>query len=289
LSNADRGRFADRLCSAIETTGAPACVGLDPAIEKLPAAVRRSAKNDADAIERFSMGVLDAAHGVVPAIKLQSACYERLGSAGFAAMERVTRRAREMGFLVILDAKRGDIGISALHYAHMAFNAIGADAVTVSAYLGPDTVEPFLAEQYADRGVFILVRTSNPGSDGVQSRRLEDGRTVAQLIADHVATLGEKYIGESGYSSVGAVVAATKPDDAAALRKRMPRQIFLVPGFGAQGGTVETVRALFNKDGKGALITASRSVIYGFSDEDADWTEGVRRAAEGFVEELRST
>lgn len=288
MSNADRGHIADRLCSAIEAAGAPACVGLDPAMEKLPASIRQSATSDSHAIETFSMGVLDAAQGVVPAVKIQSACYERLGSAGFAAMERVAQRARAMGFLVILDAKRGDIGVSAQHYAHTAFNTIGADAVTVSAFMGPDTVEPFLAAQYADRGVFVLVRTSNPGSDSVQSRRLEDGRTVAQLMADHAATLGERHIGESGYSSVGAVVAATKPDDAAALRQRMPRQIFLVPGFGAQGGTVESVRALFNEDGRGALITASRSVIYGFDDSDADWTAGVRRAAEGFVEQLRS-
>lgn len=278
---------ADRLCSAITETGAPACVGLDPVIEKLPESVCNGAANDADAIEAFSNGVLDAVQGIAPAVKMQSACYERHGSAGFAALERVMRRANEMGFVTILDAKRGDIGVSAEHYAHLAFNVMHADFVTVSAYMGADTVQPFLAEQYQDRGVFALVRTSNPGSDGVQSRRLEDGRSVAQLVADHMATLGGSNVGGAGYSNVGAVVAATKPDDAAALRQRMPQQIFLVPGFGAQGGTVETVRALFDDNGMGALITASRSVIYGFAEPDTDWTAGVRRAAEGFVEELR--
>ncbi|MCB9838051.1 MAG: orotidine-5'-phosphate decarboxylase [Phycisphaeraceae bacterium] len=285
---ADRGHFADRLCSAIERTGTPACVGLDPVVERLPRSIIDESNNEADAIERFSAGVIDAVAGLVPAVKLQSACYERWGSTGFATLERVSRQALSKGLLVILDAKRGDIGVSAGHYASAAFGAIGADAVTVSAYMGPDTVDPFLAPGYADRGVFALVRTSNPGSDSVQSRRLEDGRTVAQMIADHVATLGERSIGERGYSSVGAVVAATKPDDAAALRKRMPHQVFLVPGYGAQGGTAETVRALFNGDGMGALVTASRSVIYGFGEGDADWTQGVRRAAAGFVAELNA-
>ncbi len=283
-----KSHAADRLCSAITETGAPACVGLDPVVERLPESVRSGAASDADAIEAFSNGVLDAAQGIAPAVKLQSACYERHGSAGFAALERVMQRARSMGFVTILDAKRGDIGVSAEHYAHLAFNVMGADFVTVSAYMGADTVRPFLAEQYQDRGVFALVRTSNPGSDGVQSRRLEDGRSVAQLVADHVATLGDSNIGGAGYSNVGAVVAATKPEDAAALRQRMPEQIFLVPGFGAQGGTVETVRALFDERGMGALITASRSVIYGFDESDADWTAGVRRAAEGFIEQLRA-
>lgn len=287
MSAAGAPHFADRLCSAIDAAGAPACVGLDPVLDKLPRSVVDSASSDADAIERFSAGVLDAVHGVVPAVKLQSACFERFGSAGFAALERTAQQARSMGFVVILDAKRGDIGVSAEHYAHAAFTTLGADAVTVSPYMGADTIEPFLTNSYADRGVFALVRTSNPGSDAVQSRRLEDGRTVAQMIADHVATLGEPNVGESGYSNVGAVVAATKPQDAAALRARMPRQIFLVPGFGAQGGSAETVSALFNDDGRGSLITASRSVIYASIEDDDHWTDGVRRAAEGFVAELR--
>ena len=281
-----REHFADRLCSAIESAGAPACVGLDPVLEKLPRAVRDAPTIDADAIEHFCMGVLEAIDGVIPAVKLQSACFERLGAPGFAVLERVANKAKTMGFIVIYDAKRGDIGVTAAHYTRAAFNVLGADAVTVNPYMGPDAIEAFLAPEYADRGVFALVRTSNPGSDAVQSHKLEDGRTVAQMIADHTATLGEANIGKSGYSNVGAVVAATKPEDAAVLRKRMPRQFFLVPGFGAQGGTAETVRALFNTNGQGALITASRSVIYGFEEGDADWLGAVRKAAEGFAKSL---
>jgi orotidine-5'-phosphate decarboxylase len=241
-------------------------------------------------VERFSVGVLDAVRGIVPAVKVQSACYERFGAPGFAAMERVCAHAKKTGLIVVLDAKRGDIGVSARHYAHAAFHRIGADALTVSPYLGMDTLEPMaarFAQEYPDRGLFVLVRTSNPGSDGVQNQRLADGRTVAQAMGAMVATLGEKSVGASGYSSVGAVVAATKPDDARAMREAMARQIFLVPGFGAQGGTVETVRALFHEGRHGALITASRSVIFAFGKGESDWTNSIARAAKGFVGDLR--
>jgi orotidine-5'-phosphate decarboxylase len=268
-------------------------VGLDPVVENLPDELRAQARDDessAAMVERFSVGVLDAVRGIVPAVKVQSACYERFGAPGFAAMERVCAHAKKTGLIVVLDAKRGDIGVSARHYAHAAFNRIGADALTVSPYLGMDTLEPMaagLAQEYPDRGLFVLVRTSNPGSDGVQNQRLASGQTVAQAMGAMVATLGEKSVGASGYSSVGAVVAATKPDDARAMRDAMPKQIFLVPGFGAQGGTVETVRALFHKGRRGALITASRSVIFAFEKGEKDWTNSIANAARGFVEELR--
>lgn len=285
--------FADRLCAAIERLDAPACVGLDPVVENLPDELRAKASDDessAAMVERFSMGVLDAVRGIVPAVKIQSACYERFGAPGFAAMERVCAHAKEDGLIVVLDAKRGDIGVSARHYAHAAFHRIGADAVTVSPYLGMDTLEPMaagFAQEYPDRGLFVLVRTSNPGSDGVQNQRLASGQTVAQAMGAMVAQLGEKSVGASGYSSVGAVVAATKPEDARAMREAMARQIFLVPGFGAQGGTVETVRALFHKGRRGALITASRSVIFAFGKGDKDWTGAIASAAREFVGELR--
>lgn len=293
---ASEKNFADRLCAAIERLDAPACVGLDPVVENLPDELRAQARDDessAAMVERFSMGVLDAARGIVPAVKVQSACYERFGAPGFAAMERVCAHATRAGLLVVLDAKRGDIGVSARHYAHAAFSRIGADALTVSPYLGMDTLEPMapvaagVADEYADRGLFVLVRTSNPGSDGVQNQRLADGRSVAQAMGAMVATLGEKSVGARGYSSVGAVVAATKPEDARAMRDAMPRQIFLVPGFGAQGGTVETVRALFHEGRRGAIITASRSVIFAFGKGEKNWTGAIARAARGFVGELR--
>ncbi len=276
--------FADRLFDAIEGVGTAACVGLDPDAARLPGEL--GGQSPAEAIEAFSLGVLEAivpdSGPIVAAVKAQSACYERYGSAGVVALERTIDRANELGLVVILDAKRGDIGVSARHYAAAAVG-MGAHAITVNAYLGPETVEPYLD---AGLGVFVLVRTSNPGSDVVQSRALRDDRTVAEMMADHVAALGERYIGENGYSSVGAVVGATKPGDAEALRTRMPRQFFLVPGFGAQGGTVETVRGLVDGRGGGVLVSASRSVIYAGEPDGADWQESIRSAASAFADEV---
>jgi len=235
---------------------------------------------------------VEAVADVVPAVKLQSACFERYGAPGWAALELAGAEARERGLLVILDAKRGDIGISATHYAAAAA-ALGAHALTVNAYLGPETVEPYLE---AGLGVFVLVRTSNPDSDAVQSSPLEDGRTVAEMMADLVTTLGASRRGERGLSDVGAVVAATKPADAASLRARMPDTPFLVPGFGAQGGSSETIRGLRRPAGDGGLlVSASRSVIYpdaarpdtaGRPVQD-DWREQVRAAARSMAASLQ--
>ena len=283
--------FADRLFAAIKKARCPACVGLDPVMDRLPEQLKNLRASNA--IERFSCGVLDALVDggndgtkggklVVPAVKPQTACFERHGSTGVAALKRTIARANELGFVVILDAKRGDIGISAAHYAAAAVD-MGAHAITVNGYLGPETIEPYLD---AGLGVFVLVRTSNPGSDAVQSLLLEDGRTVAEMMGGHVATLGERLIGACGYSNVGAVVGATKPEDARAMRACMPNQFFLVPGFGAQGGTIETVRGLVDARGGGVLVTASRSVIYGFESND-DWQSQVREAARVFVDQFR--
>ncbi|MEK6701251.1 MAG: orotidine-5'-phosphate decarboxylase [Planctomycetota bacterium] len=273
--------FADMLCDAIRAVGSPVCVGLDPVLESLPAQCKDAA-DAPTAIERFSIGVVAAVAGVVAAVKFQSACFERYGSLGVAAMERSIAHARSRGVIVVLDAKRGDIGISASHYAAGAV-AMGVHCVTVNGYLGMSGVEPFLA---AGLGVFVLVRTSNPDSDAVQSPRLGDGRSVAELVADQVASLGDKHIGVSGLSAAGAVVGATKSADGLALRARMPRQIFLVPGYGAQGGTADDIRALLTPGGGGVLVTASRSVIYAKPDAAEAWQATVHHAAKSFAAEI---
>jgi orotidine-5'-phosphate decarboxylase len=276
---------ADRLLARIAVAGAPICVGLDPVAEKLPAALRPAAGDAAaaDAVERFSVGVLDAVTGIAPAVKVQAACFERHGPAGSAALARVLSHAATCGFEVILDFKRGDIGVSADHYAASARGPFASQWTTVSAYLGTDSIVPFLAP---GRGAFALVRTSNPSGDALQSLRLADGRTVAEAVADLVAASGAPYVGTSGFSALGAVVGATKRADAAALRARMPAQLFLVPGYGAQGGGVDDVLPCFHADGRGAVVTASRSVIYAFDAGDRDWTGAVRRAAERFRDEI---
>lgn len=297
----------DRLRTAIARFESPACVGLDPVLEKLPDAVRAAHHDPVKAIEAFCLGVLDSIAGSVAIVKPQSACFERYGAPGVAALRQVMVAAHERGMLVILDAKRGDIGVSAEHYAAATFGrpeqgrAISprhaADYLTVNAYLGMDTVEPYLAEGGGGtgaHGVFVLVRTSNPGSDGVQSVKLVDGRTVAEMMADHVRELGSRpgMMGQSGLSCVGAVVGATKSSDARALRERMPNTPFLIPGYGAQGGTLEDIRPMLragsNAAGWGVVVNASRSVIFPSTvDEKADWRTAVTEAAKRFAEDLR--
>ncbi len=301
--------FADRLASALERSGSVACVGLDPVLEKLPAEIRARHHEPVAAIEEFCAGVIRAVAPCVGVIKPQSACFERFGHRGVATLERLCRLAREAGLIVILDAKRGDIGITAEHYAAAAIHA-GADAITVSGYLGPETVVPYLQ---AGLGVFVLVRTSNPGSDVIQSARLVDGRTSADAMADEVARLGERYVSGNGWSQVGAVVGATKSAEGQSLRARMPRQMLLIPGFGAQGGTIDDVRTLVatppsppgaaggpqsSAASLGVIVNASRSVLYptaakgGADAERADigpeprWMLAVRREAKSLAASL---
>ncbi|MEM9882594.1 MAG: orotidine-5'-phosphate decarboxylase [Planctomycetota bacterium] len=283
MPDPERPHVMDRLLDACRAKGAPVCVGLDPVVAKLPDAL--GGLEPVAAIERFCYEVIDAVAEHVPAVKPQLACFERYGSVGFAVYERVVTAAHEAGLFVIGDGKRGDIGLSASHYASGLLageedGAVGCDALTVNAYLGADGVEPFVrAAAATGRGLFALVRTSNPGGDALQGLLLGDGRSVAEAVADLVADLGCGHLGQRGYSVLGAVVGATKPADAAELRRRMPQQLFLVPGFGAQGGSADDVRACFKADGTGAIVTASRSVLYAFDPADTDWPDAVANAA----------
>lgn len=266
----------------MDAAGSPVCVGLDPVVERIPPEVHAS--SGSTTLARFSLGIIDAVRGVVPCIKIQAACFERYGPEGFKALEEVMASAKSAGFVTILDAKRGDIGISAEHYAAALFGHFSADWCTANAYLGMDGVTPFL-----DRGgVFALVRTSNPASDALQSLLLRDGRSVAEAVASLVAATGAESIGTRGFSSLGAVVGATKAQDATALRTLMPNQLFLVPGYGAQGGTADDVRPCFRSDGRGAIVTASRSVIYPTCKPGEHWKSAVERAAHSFAAEVRA-
>lgn len=277
---------ADRLLRAIERIGSPVCIGIDPVVDRLPRPL--AALDPVEAIERFSIEVIDAVCEAAPCVKVQSACFERFGAAGAAALERVLAHSRrQAGLIVILDAKRGDIGLSAEHYAAGVFDRdlrSAPDFITINSYLGDDGILPFLRP---GRGAFALVRTSNPASDRIQTQRLDDGRTVAEAVADVIADIGESTLGESGYSALGAVVGATKRDEIAALRKRMPKQILLVPGYGAQGATADDIRDCFNADGRGALITASRSVIHAFQPAATNWPDMVEAAAKALADEIR--
>ncbi|MEM1186079.1 MAG: orotidine-5'-phosphate decarboxylase [Planctomycetota bacterium] len=293
--------FSDRLAAAIETVNAPLCVGIDPVIEKIPETVRHQ-REPAAACESFARGVIEAIQGVAAAIKPQAACFERWGTPGWQALERTVLAAREAGLIVVLDAKRGDIGASSAHYAASAAS-LGADAVTVNAYLGTSGIEPFLSEGL---GVFCLVRTSNPDADQIQSQELADGRTVSEAVAGIVAGLGAGHVGERGMSDVGAVVGATqtgsgKRPTPEALRGAMPDQVFLTPGLGAQGATAEDLRPLFRSSTTGpadcgVLATASRSVTYpSFEGQDDTgplaerrWIDAVGRESRTLAASLRA-
>lgn len=281
--------FADRLLAACRAKGAPVCVGLDPVYDRLPPSLRKT-QSPIESIHHFCRGVLEAIEPHVPCVKIQSACFERYRAAGVEVYHELVQEAADMGLLVIGDAKRGDIGVSAAHYAagNLADDPTdarcprGPDALTINSYFGEDGIEPFIQSAVAGgKGLFALVRTSNPGGDAIQGLPLRDGGTVAEAVAQLVAQLGagENLVGRSGYSLLGAVVGATKPQDAARLRELMPQQIFLVPGFGAQGAGPDEVRPCFDKSGNGAIITASRSVIFAFQKGDDDWRGAIASAA----------
>ncbi len=275
----------DLLLDALKRAGSPVCVGLDPVLERLPEPLKPQDATNASAayaIAAFSCAVLHAVRGTVGAVKVQSACYERFGAEGAAALDCVCREARELGFVVIFDAKRADIGVSTEHYA-AASRALDAQFTTCSPYLGADGIEPFLAH---GQGAFALVRTSNLSGDLLQSLALADGRTVAEAVADLVAALGAKHLGASGFSSLGAVVGATKRDDAVRLRARMPHAMFLVPGYGTQGGTADDVRACFREDGRGAVVNASRSILYPRRAGGQSFEDAIREAACTFRDEV---
>lgn len=281
--------FADRLAGAIDDAGTPLCVGIDPTPERLPPALTSLTNDPAELMAAFCIGVVDAVAGIAPVVKPQSACFERLGSMGVGVLEHTIARARERGMLVVLDAKRGDIGSTARHYAAGAL-AMGADAITINPYMGRSAVEPFLG---AGLGVFALARTSNPDSDEIQSARLENGARVGEHVASVIADLGSTRLGARGMSDLGAVVGATKSDEGARLRAIMPEQCFLVPGVGAQGGTVDDVRALVRPNAGtpgelGVLVNASRSVIYAPPEAGETWTDAIARAARQLGDQLRT-
>lgn len=294
--------FADRLIAKCNEIGAPVCVGLDPVFNRLPHSLVKNIESPDDepavvhAIERFCNRVIKAVAPHVPAVKIQAACFERYRSLGMPAFFRVVEFAKSRDLIVIADAKRGDIGASSEHYAAALLGHQNTpqyddpDALTVNSFMGTDGLQPFM-ERAANLGLglFALVRTSNPGSALIQDLELTDGRTVSEAVADLIAKLGDQpeYVGESGYSLLGSVIGATQTHTINDLRKRQPHQIFLVPGVGAQGGTAADVKACFKEDGTGALITASRSIIYANDDvNDEAWEEKVAAAAKQFRDDV---
>jgi orotidine-5'-phosphate decarboxylase len=267
--------FGDRLAEAIERKRSQLVVGLDPRLDLLPVELRGDPP--AEAVARFGRGIVDAVAPHAVAIKPQLAFFEALGAEGMRSFEEVSAYARAAGLLVIADGKRGDIGSTARAYAAAYLErrsdaSAVADALTVSPYLGRDSLEPFLAAcRREGAGLFCLVRTSNEGGADVQDLALRDGQPLWQHVARLVGEWGEDLVGERGLSSVGAVVGATHPRAVGEARRILPRAILLLPGVGAQGATPADVARAFTSGPASALVTVSRAVMYASRRSDADW------------------
>jgi orotidine-5'-phosphate decarboxylase len=285
--------FADRLADAVEKKRSQLLVGLDPRPDLLPVELRgeahRSRAAAADACARFCSGLVDAVAPYVVGVKLQLAFFEALGSDGLRAFEDSCTYARAAGLLVVADGKRGDIGSTARAYADAYIERVdGAeplvDALTINPYLGSDSVEPFVAAcRRSGTGLFCLVKTTNAGSADIQDLSLSDGRPLWQHVAQLVDEWGTGLVGERGLSSIGAVVGATYPRAVAEARKLMPQAVLLLPGIGAQGATPADAARAFTSGPASALVSVSRSVIYAFRVEGADW----RKAAAAESARLR--
>jgi orotidine-5'-phosphate decarboxylase len=282
-------QFADRLADACRAKRTALCVGLDPRWESLPDAVRaRHAGNRPAACEEFCSRVLDIVAPLAPVVKPQAAFFEACGPEGMAVMGRLLRKARTLGLISILDGKRNDIASTATAYAEASFELWGADALTINPYLGRDAVEPFLeAARKHNGGVFVLVRTSNRGAGLFQDLVVaSDQRPLYQHVGAAVADWARESLGACGMGDVGAVVGATHPKELALLRRMLPEVIFLVPGYGAQGGTAEDVRCAFRSDGIGAVVNSSRGVLFPFAPGSSDWEASIEAAARKAAAEL---
>jgi len=279
--------FIDRLMNRVKELQNPTIMGLDPKLEYIPKSIREKNLQTygntltaaSASILEFNKKLIDAVTGIVPVIKPQLAYYEMYGIEGLKAFLETVRYGRERGFIVVADAKRNDIGSTSQAYsaAFLGETALedgksepvfDADAVTLNAYLGIDGVGPMLEDcKRYGKGTFILVKTSNPSSGQLQDMLVQDGRAVYEVMADLVKEWGKDLIGECGYSSIGAVVGATWPEQLKSLRARMPFTCFLVPGYGAQGGGAKDVAPAFDKNGLGAVINASRSLMCAYKLE----------------------
>jgi len=289
--------FADRLVSAIQRCKTPTLVGIDPRLSNLPQPLQPQTSTPspteiADAYLAFGKGIVDVVAPLVPAVKPQAAFFEQLGPCGMNALGKIIQYARGKGLIVITDGKRNDIGSTATAYAHGFLGPEGStqfisDCLTVSPYLGEDSLEPFVdVANENGNGIFVLVKTSNPGGGRFQDL-IADGKPVYHHVADLVNELASNTRGNSShpYGAVGAVVGATYPEQLAALREAMPNTFFLVPGFGAQGGGAADTAGGFDENGLGAIINSSRGIIFAHAREpyadrfgDQRWQQAVEAA-----------
>lgn len=283
--------FAERLFARVRKTNSRVCLGIDPRPEAHPLTHPERFEGDpaqtARAVVHYFQAIIQATQDVVACYKLQSARFEVLGVPGVIALAQLTADVRARNIPVILDAKRGDIGTTAEAYArsYLGSGVFASDALTVNPYGGGDSLTPFVEQAVrAERGLFVLVKTSNPGSADLQDARLEGGSPLFERVAELVTRLAEPHLGPTGYAPVGAVVGATHPEALGALRALLPYSVLLVPGYGAQGAGAEDVAGAFDADGLGAVVSSSRALTY--LTEEADFAERSRAAVVAMNAEL---
>ncbi|SEP91273.1 orotidine-5'-phosphate decarboxylase [Lachnospiraceae bacterium NE2001] len=302
----------NNLIKLIKEKNAPIVVGLDPQLGFIPEQILSKWYKElgnnleavGEAIFEYNVGLLDATYDLIPAVKPQIAMYEQFGIPGLAAFKKTVDYAHEKGLVVIGDIKRGDIGSTSEAYAlgHIGTVSIGEnefqpfdeDIVTVNPYLGSDGVMPFVKVcEQCNRGIFVLVKTSNPSSGEFQDR-LIDGKPLYEIVAEKVNEWGATSVDdEYGYSEVGAVVGATYPEMGAKLRKLMPKSYILVPGYGAQGGSGKDLKGFFNEDGLGAIVNSSRGIIAAYKNDKyssfgaAGYADASRAAVEDMIKDIR--
>ncbi len=295
--------FADRLTAAVRRCANPVLVGLDPRAKQLPGGLLAAdqlhdAQAVADAYTEFCRGIVDVVAPLVPAVKPQAAFFEQLGPPGMLALAQVIEYAQGKGLVVILDAKRGDIGSTAEAYADGMLgpgdaSPWGADALTVNPYLGDDSLTPFVdVATRRGAGIFVLVKTSNPGGALFQDL-VADGRPIYRHVAAHVESLAAGSLGDCGYGAVGAVAGATYPEQLRELRAAMPHTWLLIPGFGSQGGAASDVAGGFDAQGLGAIINSSRAIIFAHARGEyaerfgaARWQGAVEAATRDMIDQL---
>ena len=265
--------FIDKLNEKIKKTDSRVCVGLDPHLDLIPDFILKKAKEECStkdeaialAIFRFNKEIIDNIYDLTAIVKPQIAFYEKIGHKGIESLEKTISYAKEKGLLVLLDAKRNDIGSTADAYAEAYLKNENIDAITINPYLGFDGVKSFL--KYDDKGAFALVRTSNKSAIDIQDIESKNGNKVYEHVGELVKKWGENYIGESGYSNLGAVIGATYPEELKDLRLAMKNIFFLIPGYGAQGGGAQDVVHGFDNDGLGAVVNSSRGIIFAYKNK----------------------
>ncbi len=290
--------FADRLTERIKEKKTPLVVGLDPRPDRLPGGFDEhlepgTADQVAAVYVNFCIEIIDIVAPYVPAVKPQMAFFEQQGAHGMLALQHVIDYAKEAGLMVILDGKRNDIGSTAEAYATAYLgeeSAWGCDALTVNPWMGHDSLAPFInVGTQSGAGIFALVKTSNPGSADYQDIQANE-KMMFERIADDIQKLALETKGDCGYGIAGSVVGATHPKQLVELRSRLPNSIFLIPGFGAQGGTAADVAGGFHDNGLGAIVNSSRGIIFAYeksSDGDEDWREAIEQATHAAIKQLK--